>query len=218
MADGSWFRRPWGGKGVPVSAQLLRHALVGLVLSIPPWLAAGPSRAQVRLARTPEQTAGPFYPAAKPAERDADLVHFAGGTARGDRLRLAGRVLDRDGRPLTGATVEIWQADHQGIYRHPNKPRRQAVDAAFQGWGGVVTDAGGRYEFQTIVPVPYTRRAPHIHARILASDRRELITQLYLKGHPDNARDSGGARGRDQLLIDPVAAGPERRAIFDFVL
>src|SRR5258708_5513898 len=59
---------------------------------------------------TPAQTAGPFYPLALPPDSDNDLIHIAGrdGTARGTVTYISGRVLDPDGRPVSGARVEIW--------------------------------------------------------------------------------------------------------------
>src|SRR5690348_2805632 len=62
---------------------------------------------------TPSQTAGPFYPLALPADADNDLIHVAGrsGSAKGTVTYVTGRVLDPDGRPVSGARVEVWQCD-----------------------------------------------------------------------------------------------------------
>jgi protocatechuate 3,4-dioxygenase beta subunit len=47
----------------------------------------------------------------------------------------------------------------------------------------------GRFQFRTILPVPYPGRTPHIHMKILDASRGMLTTQLYLKEHPSNERD-----------------------------
>ncbi|MEM6934314.1 MAG: protocatechuate 3,4-dioxygenase, partial [Pseudomonadota bacterium] len=64
-------------------------------------------------ARTPAQTAGPFYPPPDQrfADDDWDLVKIEGAVrqAGGEILHLSGRVLASDGSPLAGARVEIWQ-------------------------------------------------------------------------------------------------------------
>jgi len=69
------------------------------------------------LIATPAQTEGPFYPTAFPADSDNDLVQVRGQPARamGTVLHLQGRVLDASGKPMTGAIVEIWQCDWQGL-------------------------------------------------------------------------------------------------------
>src|SRR5207253_11437278 len=75
--------------------------------------AARRALAAAALAPTPAQTEGPFYPLNYPADADNDLVHVAGHTepAKGTVTRVAGHVLDRTGRPMAGARVEIWQCD-----------------------------------------------------------------------------------------------------------
>src|SRR5438445_4450842 len=56
---------------------------------------------------TPAQTAGPFFPVALPPDSDNDLIHIAGrnGTATGIVTYVSGRVLDLDGRSVSGARV-----------------------------------------------------------------------------------------------------------------
>src|SRR5256885_14011768 len=115
--------------------------------------APGLVRAVEALPPTPQQTAGPFYPQSFPADADNDLVHVAGHAepAKGTVTRVAGRIFDRAGHPLSGARVEIWQCDGNGRYRNVQdgageKPR----DDHFQGFGRTVTDAAGGYSFVTI--------------------------------------------------------------------
>ena len=60
-------------------------------------------------ARTPAQTAGPFYPTTLPADRDNDLVVLRGAEARAEGVvtHIGGRVLERDGRALAGAVIGV---------------------------------------------------------------------------------------------------------------
>ncbi|SEK65505.1 protocatechuate 3,4-dioxygenase beta subunit [Roseovarius azorensis] len=141
---------------------------------------------------TPPQTEGPFYPT-RPMrfdDVDNDLVRVAGAVreAGGQILRLTGRVLDRNGKPVPGARVEIWQCDVNGRYMHTADRGGRPRDMAFQGFGHDITDDEGRYRFRTIAPVPYPGRTPHVHVKIL-TNRRELTTQLYIAGDPRNLRD-----------------------------
>lgn len=161
-----------------------RHVILGLLASLPGLAAA-------KLAPTPRQTAGPFYPWAEPEHDDADLTRVPGQPpAQGEHTRLTGRVLLPDGTPLVGARVEIWQCDAVGRYHHVRDGGRNAPDAGFQGYGYCDVDNDGAYAFRTIKPVPYSGRTPHIHLRVLDGDGRErLTTQVYVAGEPRNGRD-----------------------------
>ena len=162
------------------------------------------------LTMTPEQTEGPFYPRTLPVDSDNDLVQVRGSPARamGTVLHLQGRVLNGSGVPVPGGTmVEIWQCDSQGLYDHPRQPRREQRDAAFQGYGSVLTDADGRYTFRTLKPVAYPGRTPHIHLKLETPETRRLTTQFYLAGDPRNEGDfvwRQAVRGnpRDQAMIE----------------
>lgn len=177
---------------------------------------------------TPEQTAGPFYPPPnqRPADTDWDLVKIEGRVreAGGEIMHLAGRVLDRSGAPQADALVEIWQCDANGRYHHVgDRSSDRRLDEDFQGFGAIRTDAEGRYRFRTIKPVSYPGRTPHIHARIVPRDGRELVTQIYLAGHPLNGRDwifrSLGARAQTAATIDPEPrVDGDLSAEFDFVV
>jgi len=147
-------------------------------------------RAQPAAARqpTPAQTEGPFYPVALPKDTDFDLLR--NGTlayTRGEPAWVEGQVTDLQGRPVSGATVEIWQCDEGGHYHHPGDGNR--ADAAFQGFGRVTVDATGAYRFRTIRPVPYGARTPHVHFKVKLAARELLTTQLYVEGDPHNERD-----------------------------
>jgi protocatechuate 3,4-dioxygenase beta subunit len=96
-------------------------------------------------------------------------------------------VSDLDGKPVSGAMVEIWQCDHEGVYRHSRSSGNKPM--AFQGFGKVQVGADGRYRFRTIKPVPYPGRPPHIHVKIKLGSRELLTTQMYVAGEASNARD-----------------------------
>ncbi|NNC72658.1 MAG: intradiol ring-cleavage dioxygenase [Sphingomonadaceae bacterium] len=129
---------------------------------------------------TPRQTAGPFYPDEFPADHDADLLQFMDmeAPARGEAVHVSGAVTDAAGEPVSGATIDLWQCDANGVYHHPGD-REEGRDAAFQGFGRTETDAQGRYAFRTIRPVPYPGRTPHIHLRVWRDGTSVLTTQFY---------------------------------------
>lgn len=147
---------------------------------------------------TPRQAAGPFYPVELPLDSDNDLVRVAGRSrpAEGIVTHIFGEVLDRGGRPLRGARVEIWQCDARGRYHHP-ADRGGRADPDFQGFGAMTTGTDAAFRFRTIRPVAYPGRAPHIHFAIRASGMAPFTTQMYMEGEPLNARDGLFNRIRD---------------------
>ena len=208
--------------------RLLEASLTGAaVLGLPGFLRA--LAAEV-LIPTPQQTTGPFYPLSYPDDSDNDLVHVAGHAepAKGTVIRVAGRIVDRAGRPLAGARVEIWQCDANGRYHNVRdgggeRPR----DDDFQGFGRSIADDQGRYSFVTIRPVPYPGRTPHIHFAVAAPALPPFVTQMYVAGETLNDRDPvlqsvGDPAARARLIV-PLRPAPEigREALaasFDIVL
>lgn len=176
---------------------------------------------------TPAQSAGPFYPPPnqRPADDDWDLVKVDGqqAPAAGQVLHLSGRVLDRQGQPVPGVLIEIWQCDAHGRYLHQGDRQAAARDAGFQGYGATRSGADGSYRFRTIRPVAYPGRTPHIHARLLRPDGSTLTTQLYVAGEPSNRQDfifrSLGRAGQEAASMHLSAAGDGALTTdFDFVV
>jgi protocatechuate 3,4-dioxygenase beta subunit len=163
------------------------------------------------LSRTPAQTLGPFYPLEKPLDDDADLTMVKGRSSRakGQVLHVMGRVLDSAGAPVKGARIEIWQANAAGRYNHPRDSNPAPLDPNFEGYGKVLTDAGGRYRFKTIKPNGYpagaVMRPAHIHFAISGKSNR-LVTQMYFPDDPLNRTDSilASAHANRQLLVADI--------------
>ena len=109
------------------------------------------------LRRTPDQILGPFYPVTKAFEPTEDLTHLPGkaGRATGQILNVKGRVLNLKGDPVSGARLELWQANAHGRYTHPADKNPAPLDPNFSGSAVLKTDAEGRYRFKTIKPASY---------------------------------------------------------------
>jgi len=179
-------------KGASRREVLVAGAAAGLLVSPLGKLA----QAAELLAPTPEQTSGPFYPLSIPLDHDSDLVRVAGKLAEafGKVTHIYGTVVNPEGKPIEGATVEFWQCDNSGKYNHPRDPQPQQFDDKFQGYGRTTTTADGAYRFRTIKPVPYDApgvgtRAPHIHFKVAAEGYEELTSQLYIAGEQQNLQD-----------------------------
>ena len=175
-------KTPWLGR---------RSVIAGISASATSALVPTISFAEGQLIATPRQTEGPFYPVEWSGDIDPDLVVVRGEAARakGQVTHVDGRILTLTAQPLGGATVEIWQCDANGIYRHPRDGGgTRSRDLGFQGRGRAISDASGRYSFRTIRPVAYSGRAPHIHFKVVLPDRRALVTQMYVFGETQNER------------------------------
>ena len=176
------------------------------------------------LARTPAQMEGPFYPLVHAPDAGNDLVHVAGseGLPAGELATVSGKLLDADGRPFAGALVEIWQANGHGRYNDDRDASSRPIDPRFKGYGTCVTDADGGYRFQTIKPVPYPGRAPHIHFKLQGAGFNPFITQMYVAGARENERDgllrSLPASERSRLVVPMEKDAGAWRGTFDIVL
>ncbi len=179
------------------------------------------ARAQTPRRATPSQTEGPFYPVAIPRDSDFDLLKNGNlSYAKGEPAWVSGQVVDVQGKPVSGAQVEIWQADADGHYDHPRDGSKN--DPAFQAFGKVIASADGGYRFRTIKPVPYTGRTPHIHFKVRLGGREALTTQLYVQGDAGNAKDFLWRNLRDderEALTVPFVRGADGlQARFEIVL
>lgn len=167
--------------------------------------------AEELLRETPWVTEGPLYPGRLPLDTDNDLIIISDSVtpAVGEITHLSGRLLDARGEPIKSAVIEIWQVDNTGTYlQEQSRKSENHFDRNFQGFGRFETGSTGEYRFRTIKPVPYpTRSAPHIHFMVRMKGREPWTTQLYIKGHPGNARDRiyrhiGDARAQKAVTVD----------------
>jgi protocatechuate 3,4-dioxygenase alpha subunit len=116
-------------------------------------------------------------------------------------------VLDGDGAPVSDAMIELWQANTQGKYNHPDDAQPKAADPQCSGFGRLGTDRDGVCVFETIKPgrVPGNDaavQAPHLNVSLFARGvLKRLATRLYFEGDPANSEDP-------ILALVP----PERRA------
>jgi len=183
-------RRPLSAGPAAAAALSRRNLLLRAGGAAALWFTV-PGAFAEELTRTPQQTEGPFYPDRLPLDTDNDLLIINDGVtpALGEITWLSGRVLSAAGEPVRNATVEIWQCDQNGAYLHSGTTNREKRDGNFQGFGRFVTGSTGEYLFRTIKPVPYPGRTPHIHVLVKRKAQPKFVTQCYIEGHPQNARD-----------------------------
>lgn len=203
---------------------ITRRALGGALLGGAVLAASARALGQSRVLPTPASDEGPFYPVDTTKESDADLVWLRGRPARalGEVIQISGRVLDARGNPVSGARIDLWQANAAGRYDHPADVATAPLDPNFQSFAIIRSDAQGAWRITTIRPGGYSspigHRTPHIHVAVPRPDQR-LVAQLYFPEHQrTNAADQlyrslGSAAPRS--LARRIAAG---RYEWDIVL
>ena len=165
--------------------------------------------ADARLHPTAEMTVGPFFPR-EFGEGANDLTILGGKPAGGRRIEITGRVVQLDGSPLDNLVIELWQADHHGIYRDPADPRSAEADPHFLGWGRAATDRDGRYAFRTILPGARDGRAPHVNLLLLFSGlMHQLQTVMFFAEATSDPVYLSVPPARRALLVAKADA-PER--------
>ncbi|HXA49209.1 MAG TPA: protocatechuate 3,4-dioxygenase subunit beta [Candidatus Acidoferrum sp.] len=158
-----------------------------------------PRQPLICLPHTLSELTGPVYGHNPLGETDNDLTRHFPDPPQGERIVVAGRVMDEDGRGVPNAMVEIWQANAAGRYRHARDNHPAPLDPNFLGAGRVLTDSEGHYRFLTIKPGAYpwrnhnnAWRPAHIHFSLFGSALvSRLITQMYFPKDP-------------LILLDPI--------------
>ena len=134
---------------------------------------------------TPEIDEGPGY---KPNSPERTRLFEAG--IPGDQLTLTGLVLDLNGKPITHAWLDFWQANSQGEYD----------DSGYILRGHQYTDKSGKYILETVIPGAYAIRTSHIHVKVRAKESGPILTtQLFTPGLASNKKDF---LYRDDLLME----------------
>jgi hydroxyquinol 1,2-dioxygenase len=171
---------------------------------------------------------GPFYvPDAPQVDHGADIANGASGAP----CVVRGHVRGLNGEAVAGATIDVWQADDEGLY----DVQRPGLDHA-QARGVLQSRADGSFEFRTIVaeayPIPTdgpvgrllhaTRRSPwrpaHLHFMIRAQGYETLITHVFRRG--DSHLDSDPVFGVRESLIADWVPQPDGTTLleYDFIL
>lgn len=147
---------------------------------------------------TPRTIEGPLYVSGAPVAQGFVRLDDGSDTA-GHTLIMHGTIYGADGKPLPNAQVEVWHANTKGFYSHFDPTGEQQP---FNMRRTIITDAQGRYKFQSIVPMGYGcppdgptqqllnqlgrhgNRPAHIHFFVTADGHRKLTTQINIDGDP----------------------------------
>jgi protocatechuate 3,4-dioxygenase beta subunit len=156
---------------------------------------------------------GPFWRANAPrVENGASILR---SPTPGAPLFVDCRITDASGAPLSGVSVDVWQASPSGMYEN-----QDAGQADMNLRGVFETDANGRFAFRSVKPAGYPvpthgptgemlaaqRRHPfrpaHLHVLAFRPGFKTLITQIFVDD--------------DEHLESDVVFGVTRALIGDF--
>ncbi|MGO4649099.1 protocatechuate 3,4-dioxygenase subunit alpha [Nocardia sp. 2YAB30] len=151
----------------------------------PRYLVVSGDFSTVEFGPTPSQTVGPYLHICLPWPDGPEVVTPGAEGA----ITITITVTDGGHEPVTDALVELWQANAEGVFAHPDDPRPQ-TNPAFRGFGRCPADTAGTARFTTVKPGANpagdgTTEAPHLNVSIFARGMlNRLITRLYF---PDEA-------------------------------
>jgi len=165
---------------------------------------------------------GPFHVVDSPPRELGDDISLDGV---GDPVVVAGGVRDLEGRPVPGASLDVWQASADGFYdvQQPDLQPERNLRGLF------TADDEGRYWFRTVLPKWYpipddgpvgellaaTGRHPnrpaHVHVIAGAPGHAPVTTHVFVAGSP--WLDSDAVFGvKDSLVRDVLVVDDAERA------
>jgi catechol 1,2-dioxygenase len=175
---------------------------------------------------------GPFHVADAPElPMGADICR----DGKGEPMRVRGRILDVEGRPVAGARIDVWQANDEGFY----DVQQQGIQPPMNLRGVFVTGADGVYHFRGVkprfYPIPddgpvgqllaalgrHPYRPAHLHYMITAPGFKPLVTHIFDPDDPYIGSDAVfGVKAGLLARFDRVEGegGPVWDVVFDFVL
>jgi len=173
---------------------------------------------------------GPFHVADAPIRQMGDNICLDG---KGETCLYEGRVVEIDGTPIEGATVDVWSDNADGYY----DVQQPDIQPRFNNRGRFITGADGVYRFVGIKPVAYPipddgpvgkmlaelgrhpNRPAHLHFLIKAPGYQKIVTHIF--DGDDKWLSSDAVFGVKESLIapfEPVSGETQWRALFDFVM
>lgn len=158
---------------------------------------------------------GPFFVEGSP---EIALGGDMAAGAPGEPCWVEGTVTDTDGNPVSGARLDVWEADEDGLYDV------QRDGGHLAGRAHLHTDDQGGYAFWGLTPTPYpiphdgpvgtlldkTARSPlrasHLHFKAGAPGLRTLVTHIFVEG--DDLLGSDAVFGVKESLVKPFERQP----------
>ena len=174
---------------------------------------------------------GPFHVANAPEYPMGQNISLDG---KGESCLFQGRVIDRQGQPIEGATIDVWSDNAEGYY----DVQQPKVQPRFNNRGIFRTGPDGAYGFRGIRPVSYPipddgpvgemlaalgrhpNRPAHMHFIVTAPGFERIVTHTFVEG--DQWLTSDAVFGVKASLISKMEPGDEGdtlwKSTFDFIM
>jgi protocatechuate 3,4-dioxygenase beta subunit len=153
---------------------------------------------------------------------------------KGETCLFEGRVIDLEGKPIEGATIDVWSDNAEGYY----DVQQPDMQPKWNNRGIFLTGADGTYSFRGIRPVSYPipddgpvgqmlkalgrhpNRPAHMHFIVSAPGYETIVTHTFVDG--DEWLTSDAVFGVKASLIAAIEDGlpgdTDWRSNFDFVM
>jgi protocatechuate 3,4-dioxygenase beta subunit len=120
----------------------------------------------------------------------------------GQPVHVSGVVVGHDGAPVSGASLYIYQTDHEGYYGV--KPASDNRNPRLKLY--LRSDAKGAWSFETVKPgsYPNSRVPPHIHFEVSAPGRAPKTFEIVFEGDPFVTQEM---RSNPAFSVRPLADG-----------
>lgn len=167
---------------------------------------------------------GPFHVDGSVRRADGDSI-IDHPLASDEPMVFTGTVKDSSGKPIAGATLDVWQVQSNGLYDVQQGPAERNLRGIF------TTNANGSFTVRTVRPVDYaipddgpvgkmiraTGRHPwrpaHVHMVVAAAGYIPVTTHLFDKA--SKYLQSDAVFGVRESLIVDMSGG---KCTYDFVL
>lgn len=147
---------------------------------------------------------------------DAATLKITTPDEPGKKIRVLGTVSDKDGKPVSGALVYMYQTDAKGWYA-ANAPHVLLNEGDIRHarlFGYVKTDSKGKFELHTVKPsgYPSSDLPAHIHVHVSVAGYDEFVNEFLFD---DDERLVGNIR--EQSVRNKFLISKPEKAITPFV-
>jgi len=136
----------------------------------------------------------------------SSIIEIANKTEPGDRLTIAGKVVDDKGTPIANAKLFFYQANSHGEYEStflgmPSFARLR---------GTVYSDKQGNFTLLTIIPGNYPGEpdGKHIHVVANAKGHKEWRFEFLFEGSVSESLRKEIAIKKDGMILNPTLGNP----------
>ena len=150
------------------------------------------------------------------ANSTTDILKITTSDEPGKKIRVLGTVSDKDGKPVAGALVYLYQTDYRGWYA-ADAPHVLSYEGDMRHarlFGYTKTDVKGKFELHTVKPSGYPRSnlPAHIHVHVTIAGYKSYVTEFLFD---DDDRLVG--KIREQSVQNRFLISKPEKAVAPFV-